>query len=356
MSRIVSIVGSRPNLVKVAALDRALRDAGFDHAIVDTLQHSTSAMRDSFIEQLGIRNVLHGASRIHPTRHSRMGLWVNELGNYLSSLSPCAVLVYGDTDSSLAGATASTLAGIPVGHVEAGLRSGDFTMPEERNRIAVDGMSRWLFAPDTTTALKLKGFTWPHQHVSDPGNVMIDTLARVLPAVREEADRHDWGQFFLATFHRPSLVDDRRKLIRVMKELGDICLERKVAAFIPGHPRTLASLGKDYRPPLGVIIAEPVQYMTMIGLIYRSEFVVTDSGGVQEEALYLGKRCFTLRSSTERPITIRCGSNRLLGAEPEGLRLIGHHLDETRKVSLPWNWDGHASERIVQTLTESLQG
>ena len=265
------------------------------------------------------------------------------------------VVVVGDVNSTLAGALAAAKLGIPVAHVEAGLRSFDRTMPEEINRILTDQVSHWCFthSPEAEENLLREGVG--PQHIYFVGNTMIDTLVKLKPRI-ERSDVHDRlgiqpGNYVLATLHRPALVDGPL-FDRAVAALAR--LSRELPVVYPVHPRARARLGATPGAPQLKLI-EPLGYVDFLALEMRATAVVTDSGGVQEETSYLRVPCFTLRENTERPITITQGTNRLLGLEVERVEQIPGLLAEAPvPVSSPPGWDGHAGKRVADVLQRSL--
>jgi UDP-N-acetylglucosamine 2-epimerase (non-hydrolysing) len=268
------------------------------------------------------------------------------------------VLVYGDVNSTLAATLTAVKLGIPVGHVEAGLRSGDRSMPEEINRLVTDRLSAFLFTPsrDGDANLAAEGVSATSIHFV--GNVMIDTLQRLLPIADGEAplrtlnlvNGHGPSPFILVTLHRPSNVDDHDSLARLMAALETIAT--RVPVIFPVHPRTRASLERFGIPHQRTTLIEPLTYVPFLGLQRHASAVITDSGGVQEETTYLGVPCLTMRDSTERPVTVTEGTNQVLGHDTVRMqREVLAILDGHRKPGrVPEFWDGRAAERIAEVL------
>jgi UDP-N-acetylglucosamine 2-epimerase (non-hydrolysing) len=271
------------------------------------------------------------------------------------------VIVVGDVNSTVAGAVTAKKLEIPVAHVEAGLRSFDRSMPEEINRILTDGISDWLFTSEPAAEENLLREGVDPQRIHMVGNVMIDTLFRHLPRAREQAAHRQWqlnaGQYVVLTLHRPSNVDDPKRLAAILRAVHEVSSQWPV--LFPLHPRTRARLDafnmRDDAALNGYQAVEPQGYLTMLGLMASARFVMTDSGGIQEETTALKIPCLTLRENTERPVTIDQGTNQLVGWETErilaGVEAIASGQAESRRPEL---WDGKASARIAQVLAESI--
>ena len=354
------VVGARPNFMKMAPLMVALRQPAdpFDCTLVHTGQHYDIAMSDVFFSQLGMPepDVYLG---IGPgTQGSQTGRMMIALETVLSDRRPDLVLVVGDVTSTLAATLVAAKAGVPVAHVEAGLRSFDRRMPEEINRVVTDALSTYLFATeeDGVANLRLEGVQ--DGRIFLVGNVMIDTLTALLPRIRRRRMAAELGmtrgQYGVVTLHRPSNVDDAGVLddwVSALERIGSV-----LPLVFPAHPRTaarLAGAGLDRRlAGSGVKVVEPLPYVEFISLVADSSLVLTDSGGIQEETTVLGIPCLTLRDSTERPVTVQLGTNTLVGAEPEAaVMAVERALSGPPKAyTLPPLWDGKAAERIAQIL------
>ena len=351
-------VGARPNLMKLAPVHRALSERGLKQTLVHTGQHYDAVMSAVILRELGLPEPdvnLGVGSGSHARQTSLVMMALEER---LLLERPDLVLVYGDVNSTLAAALTAAKLGIPVGHVEAGLRSGDRSMPEEINRLVTDKLSTWLFTPsrDGDANLIAEGVSPASIHLV--GNVMIDTLERLLPLADGEAslralnllNGHGPCPFVLVTLHRPSNVDDAGSLARLMTALEAIAA--RVPVIFPVHPRTRARLEWFGIPHRRTTLLEPLTYVPFLGLQRHASAVITDSGGVQEETTYLGVPCLTMRESTERPVTVTEGTNQLLGRDTARLeREVLGILDGRRKIGrVPDLWDGHAAERIGEIL------
>jgi UDP-N-acetylglucosamine 2-epimerase (non-hydrolysing) len=371
--RVLCVVGARPNFVKIAAfLQEARKYPTVQTLLVHTGQHYDASMSDSFFRDLGIPrpDMNLGVGSVNsgePT--SEM---IRRLEPVLLRERPDVVLVVGDVNSTLAGALAAAEFGIPVAHVEAGLRSFDLNMPEEINRIATDAVSTLLFASEPSALRNLVLAGRPRDRIFLVGNIMIDTLRRFLPVARrsttltdlrlEGEGSLDWKRrYAVLTLHRPSIVDDPEVLCRIWDVLNDI--GRRIPIIFPVHPRTRkrfqeAGLGSLAREDSGsgIRVVPPLGYLQFLHLQSEATCVITDSGGVQEETTVLGVPCLTLRENTERPVTVSHGTNTVVGLEPETLRReVGQILaGNGKRGCLPPGWDGRCAGRIIRILHEYL--
>jgi UDP-N-acetylglucosamine 2-epimerase (non-hydrolysing) len=355
--RIVSVVGARPNFVKmapiIAELERRLPPQ--DHVLVHTGQHYDRLLSDVFLNQLGVSapdHLLGVGSASHAVQTARI---MERLEPVLEAERPDLVIVPGDVNSTLAAALVAVKLQIPIAHVESGLRSFDRTMPEEINRLVTDQLAEHLFVhcEDAIHNLHAEGVSAERIHFV--GNTMIDSLVAVEDRFRDlgVAAGLDLrpGEYLLVTLHRPALVDGPL-LGTVVTQLGRLAPELTV--LLPAHPRTRKMLEGREIPP-GVKIIEPVGYLEFLSLEADAAAVLTDSGGVQEETTYLGVPCFTLRNSTERPVTITSGTNVLLGLEPDRIAEIPALLASRTPSAAgpPPLWDGCAAKRLVDVLLPS---
>ena len=349
MKRILHVVGARPNFIKAAPAIAALAEHGFPQTLVHTGQHYDVAMSDVFFRQLGMPKPdynLEVGSGSHAVQTANIMVRFEEV---LLKDRPDLVLAYGDVNSTVAAALVCAKLGIRVGHVEAGLRSFDRTMPEEINRLVTDQLADLLFTPseDGNRNLEREGIAPEKIHLV--GNLMIDTLVRLLPSARRPEFLGVNGDYLLVTLHRPSNVDQPGRLRQLFQILQD--LSRELAVVFPVHPRTrrrLADLGLS-ADGTGLRLAEPLGYLEFLALQRDARAVITDSGGVQEETTYLGVPCLTVRSNTERPITVEIGTNHLVG---ENLSELGAALRNilsrsAKKGVIPPLWDGNAGQRLA---------
>ena len=351
------IAAARPNFMKVAPLWHALKATDdFTPLIVHTGQHYDAAMSDIFFEQLAIPQPdvnLGVGSGTHSVQTAEV---MKRLEPVIVERTPDWVLVYGDVNSTVAAALVSAKLRVRVAHVEAGLRSRDRSMPEEINRLVTDQLADLLFTPSDDGDANLLAEGIPRQRIRLVGNVMIDTLIR-LRASADQAwpslrDRHQLDRYLLLTLHRPSNVDDPKKLLPIVETLAEISRELRV--FFPVHPRTREALTVlRFTPPPSFVFLEPLAYIEFLALQAHAAGVITDSGGIQEETTFLGVPCLTMRENTERPVTVSIGTNELIGNDLVRLRDEVRAITEGRgkRGDIPPLWDGHAAERIAEALT-----
>jgi UDP-N-acetylglucosamine 2-epimerase len=344
--KVLSVVGNRPQFIKSAPLGLALREAAIDEVVLHTGQHYDPELSQVFFDELGLPEPRYRLeARTSDPAAMRPGI-----GEAIRRERPDWVLVYGDTNSTLAGAEAAAAAGVPVAHVEAGLRSGDLAMPEERNRIEVDGLATLLLAPDersreTLEAERVAG------RIEVVGDVMYDATLRFAPIARARwAVPHD--VFALVTVHREANVREHR-LRRIVDGLNRLDLD----VVFPAHPRTRAAIeGAGLTVEPHVELVEPVGYLELAALASGAHLIVTDSGGLQKEAYWHGVRCVTLRPSTEWADTVEVGANELVDDDPQALaRAARRALDHGFPENAPRLYgDGNASRRVAAALIGSL--
>jgi len=353
--RILYVVGTRPNFVKTAPVIGALRrrDPEGRHAIVHTGQHYDRLMSEVFLSELGVPApdyMLEVGSGSHAVQTART---MERLEPVLADERPDLVMVPGDVNSTLAAALTAVKMGIPVAHIESGLRSFDMTMPEEVNRIVADRFSQWLFlhSPEAVTNLEAEGIPAERMHMV--GNTMIDTLVALEDRFRGAGSAArlgvEPGSYLLVTLHRPALVDGPL-LGETVSQLA--ALAQQMPVVFPVHPRTRKMMeGLEPDPP-GLLLTDPLGYLDFLSLVADAGAVLTDSGGIQEETTYLGVPCFTLRDNTERPVTVTSGTNTLLSLDPAAIARVPAVLGEGRKTppGPPPLWDGHAAERIADVI------
>ena len=354
--RILHVVGARPNFVKAAPVMRALRGRA-EQMLVHTGQHYDAAMSRALFGDLGLPRPDLDLQVGSGTASMQTGRILLRLDSLFPCYQPEACVVYGDVTSTLAAALSAVQHGVPVAHVEAGLRSYDRTMPEERNRILTDHVANWLFTPsqDANDNLAREGVDSGRVHLV--GNVMIDSLSRLLPrtdtaaALRRLAVPAD-ARYVLVTLHRPSTVDDGAMLQSVLGVLTE--MSSRWPVVFPVHPRTRARLEAVGGTAAGLRLTEPLGYLDFLSLEKGAGVVVTDSGGVQEETTWLGVPCLTVREATERPVTVTVGTNTVVGRDAGRLReaiesvLAGGGAPAGGRPHL---WDGRAAERIARVLT-----
>lgn len=351
--RILSVVGARPNFMKLAPLAHELTRRGTPHIIVHTGQHYDADMSESFLQSLAIPkpdfNLAVGSS----SHAQQTAAVMQRFEPVCLETKPDVVLVYGDVNSTVAAALVAAKLGIRVGHVEAGLRSRDWTMPEEINRVVTDRLSDLLFTPSRDAWDNLRAEGVPHERVHFVGNIMIDSLVALLPKARKRnGAAHE--PYALVTLHRPANVDHPETLRALLDALAELSHERQI--LFPVHPRTRARMEDlGWEPANGLKLLDPVPYEEMLSLVLGSDLVITDSGGLQEETSFLGVPCLTVRPNTERPITCIQGTNRLVAAERQAL--VAAVRDVSRRSAPPTieRWDGFAARRIAAVLCDDAR-
>lgn len=374
-TRIMLVAGARPNFVKIAPLARALEGPKAarraETLLVHTGQHYDEAMSRLFFDQLEIPRPDVNLEVGSGPHGKQTGEVMARFEPVVEEWRPDVVVVVGDVNSTVACALVATKLGVRVAHVEAGLRSFDRTMPEEINRLLTDTISDDLFVtePSGVTNLRQEGIAEEKIHLV--GNVMIDSLRRFLPLAKKTAALHDFrlaeeggGEkarlFALLTLHRPSNVDEPEGLRGLLEVLGEIAQELPV--LFPAHPRTQERIQKFGlgtqvktewgREERGILLTPPAGYLEFLCLMSEAKFVLTDSGGIQEETTVLGVPCLTLRENTERPITVDEGTNTLVGGDPVKIRAAVTDIlaGKGKKGRAPKLWDGSAAERIIGRL------
>lgn len=360
MKRILSVVGARPNFMKVAPIHRAFAAYAdtWKHEIVHTGQHYDASMSDAFFDDLDMPQpawFLGVGSGSHATQTARI---MEGFEKVCTEARPDYVIVVGDVNSTVACSLTSVKLGIRTAHVEAGLRSFDRSMPEEINRLATDAIVDDLFVTEESGRIHLRREGVVDDRIFFVGNSMIDSLHFALPKAMQSTILEQVGvtprHYVLVTLHRPSNVDDGMQLRMLLDVLNDIA--KTIDVVFPVHPRTRknlehSSLSTSISPRVHLI--DPVGYVDFVRLMQHSVFVLTDSGGIQEETTALGIPCITARTSTERPVTVEIGTNVLVPPEREALivqcnRVLG---GEVRPWRIPELWDGHAAERIAEVIT-----
>jgi UDP-N-acetylglucosamine 2-epimerase (non-hydrolysing) len=371
LAPILCISGARPNFMKIAPVMHAFAAATspLPARLVHTGQHYDHAMKDTFFRDLGIPVPdvdLEVGSGSHAVQTAEV---MKRFEPVVDAERPAAVLVVGDVNSTIACALVAVKKGIPVVHVEAGLRSYDREMPEEINRVLTDQISDFLFTTEEDARANLLREGIAGERIHFVGNVMIDSLRANLPrAVPPEAvfSRHGWnagkgdGGFALVTLHRPSNVDDPATLGRLLAVLRET--SEKLPVVFAVHPRTRARIesnghGQLLKSPR-VLLAPPLPYLENLGLMARARVVMTDSGGMQEETTALGVPCLTLRENTERPITVAEGTNTIVGTDPDRILAVFRDVLSTggKRGRVPPLWDGKSATRIAEILRGALYG
>jgi UDP-N-acetylglucosamine 2-epimerase (non-hydrolysing) len=349
--RAVCVAGARPNFMKVTPVLGALERSGAETVLVHTGQHYDTSMSGVFFRDLGTRPPDHHLEVGSGTHAEQAGRVMTAFEPLVDALAPDVVVVVGDVNSTMACAIVAAKAGALVAHVEAGLRSRDWAMPEEVNRVVTDRVSDYLLAPspDAVDNLLAEGYRDDQIHLV--GNVMVDSLLANVDRARRRGTAAalglDPGNYGLVTLHRPANVDGPvlAGLVGALAEVAAAC-----PLVFPVHPRTRRYL-QELPAAANLRLVEPLGYLDFIDLEAGARLVLTDSGGVQEETTVLGVPCLTLRENTERPITVTEGTNRVVGRDPAAIvaaaRHVLEHGVEPRRPSL---WDGKAGERIADVL------
>ena len=343
--KVLSVVGNRPQFVKSAPLSVALRDRGIEEIVLHTGQHYDPELSQVFFDELGLPEPNY-ALDLHTPKPAPMRAGIR---NAIAAESPDVVLVFGDTNSTLAGALAANDTGIRQAHVEAGLRSGDLEMPEERNRIEVDRLSAILFAPDELAAQTLADEGVPGR-CEVVGDVMLDATRKLAPVAARRSHVLDAlglepRGYVVTTVHREANAVPER-LGRILEGLG----RDEEAVVFPVHPRTRKVLDEaGLEPPSNVRLLRPLGYLDFTALASQARVIATDSGGLQKEAYWHGVPCVTLRDTTEWTETVNAGANVLVGDDPDAIAAA------VTSASMPGErpelyGDGHASERIAEVL------
>jgi UDP-N-acetylglucosamine 2-epimerase (non-hydrolysing) len=362
--KVLNVVGARPNFMKMAPIIEAMNryPQRIQHTLVHTGQHYDERMSKSFFVDLGMPKPdidLEVGSGTHAEQTARIMV---EFERVCIEEKPDLVIVVGDVNSTMACAITAKKLGIRVAHVEAGLRSRDMSMPEEINRLCTDVLCDYLFTTDRIANENLMSEGVSPEKIHFVGNVMIDTLLKHRELARGLDLMRRWGlrsgRFATLTLHRPSNVDDPDVLAGLVQVLADIA--RELPIVFPIHPRTrkmvehagLADRFSTAARPEGLWMTEPLGYLEFLHLNMNARMVITDSGGLQEETTVLGVPCLTLRQNTERPITVQMGTNRMVGTDPEQLRIHARAVlgGDVPSGHVPEHWDGRAAQRIVDIL------
>lgn len=354
---ICTIVGARPNFVKMAPIIHEINRRGLPQVFVHTGQHYDAKMSTVFFDELGMPRpdvYLGVGSGSHAEQTARV---MTAFEAVLLEHRPELVVVAGDVNSTLACALTASKLHIPVAHVEAGLRSFDREMPEEINRVLTDHIADLLFVTEPSGEKNLLREGMDIKKIYFVGNTMIDSLHTHLPAALA---RRPWeafdlpeGGYGVVTLHRPANVDEEkgfREILSALEEIG-----ARWPLLFPAHPRTVARMADWGLNPRGVRVVEPLGYLDFLGLMAKARLVLTDSGGIQEETTALGVPCITIRENTERPVTLEQGSNQLAGTRRDGILVASARLDQDqapRVGRVPAFWDGQAARRVVDVLEQ----
>jgi UDP-N-acetylglucosamine 2-epimerase (non-hydrolysing) len=375
--KVFNVVGARPNMMKVAPVTAEMRKyPDLNPVLVHTGQHYDFAMSQVFLEQLHLGEPNYNLQVGSGTHHAQTAEVTRRFGELVVAERPDMIVVAGDVNSTMACAVVAAKEVIPTAHIESGLRSYDRTMPEEINRLVTDAVANLLFTTEETARDNLLREGVASEKIHFVGNVMIDSLIHALESARNSPIFRkmglERGKYAVLTLHRPANVDDPERLYATLAVMAEV--SRDMPVIFPIHPRTAARAANfdiremrawDGSTPLGsqgLWTMPPASYLDFLCLVERSAMVITDSGGIQEETTYLGVPCLTFRNSTERPVTISKGTNRLIGNDPTKLLNAVSELLKRRAKSTtdgytpPTLWDGHASERIVAIIRSYLQG
>ncbi|MDD5032404.1 MAG: UDP-N-acetylglucosamine 2-epimerase (non-hydrolyzing) [Patescibacteria group bacterium] len=357
--KIAIILGTRPEIIKMSPIIRACKKRGLNYFILHTGQHYSYEMDKKFFEDLEIRKPKYNLNVGGHEYRKQVGLMIREIMGILAKEGPEVVLVQGDTNSVLAGALAANKLGIKIGHHEAGLRSHDLTMLEETNRIITDHISDFLFAPTADAFKNLKDEGIADDKASLTGNTVVDAVFQNLELANKKSDilkklNLEGKDYILATAHRAENVDIEERLKGILEGLALVANDFNLPIIYPIHPRTLNNIKKfGFKIPPGVRAISPLGYLDFLRLESKANLIITDSGGLQEEACILKIPCVTIRDNTERPETIKAGVNILAGVEPNKIWQSAKKIIKSRKKWINPFGDGRAAERIVGALASS---
>lgn len=363
MKKIISVVGARPNFMKVAPIHKAFQkyNTTITHLICHTGQHYDEKMSKIFFDDLELPKphfYLGVGSGSHAEQTARVMI---EFEKILLAEKPDLVIVVGDVNSTIACTLTASKLKINTAHVEAGLRSYDRDMPEEINRLLTDSIADYLFVTEKSGMENLAREGVSQDKVFFTGNVMIDSLVSYLSKSEKSEIHHEYclekGNYILVTLHRPSNVDSHKYLEELLHLLNTVSEKRKV--FFPIHPRTKLNMhkfGLDTLLNKNVILSDPIGYIDFLALTKNAELIITDSGGIQEESTYLGIQCITVRNNTERPVTVQEGTNQLIGTDLEKVEKTALEIlnGNIKRGSIPELWDGKAAERITEIIVNRL--
>jgi len=358
------IAGARPNFMKISPIIAAIRKAASDghdvsYRLIHTGQHYDKNMSDQFFEQLGIPlpdiNLGVGSG----TQAEQTAAIMIGYEKVIMERRPDLTIVVGDVTSTMACAISAKKLHVKVAHVEAGIRSGDITMPEEVNRLVTDSITDYFFTTSSYANENLERAGVQQERIFFVGNTMIDTLMANLDRLRKPAfwDQYgmESGKYLVMTLHRPSNVDDKDNLLSIIQTVMELAGEHKIV--FPVHPRTRKNLDQTGFSDERLILTEPMGYLEFIYMVKNAKAVITDSGGITEEATVLGIPCMTMRNSTERPETCVVGTNELIGTDPKALIPAIEKLmsGNWKKGTIPEMWDGKAAERIINAFVTTLK-
>lgn len=356
--KIIVIAGTRPEFIKFFSVCRAIEAVGSQVVLVHTGQHYSASLDSIFFKELGLPHPAYRVAQLPESERTFGKVFshtVFETSRIIEKEKPDVVLVEGDTNSVLAGALAACAQGVLVGHVEAGLRSNNDRMAEERNRVAVSHMSRWLFAPthESVENLTQEGFTSSKVH--QVGNTIVDAVNHFLPVAKECSViltklGLQSGEYILATVHRAECTEKKEYLKQVLDGIAMLAREARMRVVLPLHPRTRKSIDEfSIIIPREIEVVLPLGYLDLLALLAQARLAVTDSGGIQEEACILGVPVVTVREDTERPETVVIGANVLAGYDPQKILTSGMHMLST-KAKWQHPYGEYVGERIIDIL------
>jgi UDP-N-acetylglucosamine 2-epimerase (non-hydrolysing) len=363
--RIDLIAGARPNFMKIAPIIRAIerreRIGGpLRYRIVHTGQHYDARLSGQFFEELGIPTPDVNLEAGSGSQAVQTAAILTRYEALIEKEPTDFCLVVGDVNSTLACTITARKLGVPVGHVEAGIRSGDWSMPEEINRTVTDAIANWFFTTSQQAGLNLIHNGVDPARIFFVGNTMIDTLLTHMDRLRPPSfwDELDLapGEYFVMTLHRPANVDEARVLTETLAAVAEAA--RGYPVIFPIHPRTRKTIDQVAEYPCSIHLVDPQPYLAFNFLVKYAKAVLTDSGGITEEATVMGIPCLTLRDQTERPETVTLGTNEVIGTDPRKLALALDRIfaGQWKKGGIPEKWDGHAAERIVDALERIVTG
>lgn len=363
MKRVDIIAGARPNFMKIAPIIRAVENrkrAGgpIDYRLVHTGQHYDARMSGDFFAQLGIPEPHVNLEVGSGTQAEQTAAIMIRYEKLLMEQRSDLCLVVGDVTSAMACAIAAQKLCVPVAHVEAGIRSGDWTMPEEINRMVTDSITNHFFTTSEVANQNLRSARVSEDRIHFVGNTMIDTLLTNMERLQKpiffDALDLKTGEYFVTTLHRPSNVDRGDAFAQLLVAIGEAA--RELPVVFPVHPRTAKTLRGVAAVPANIHLVDPQPYLEFNYLVRHAKAVITDSGGITEETTVMGVPCITLRNTTERPETVSVGTNELIGTDPAALKPVLDRLfdGQWKRGGIPEKWDGHTGERIVAILERVL--
>ncbi|OYR48356.1 non-hydrolyzing UDP-N-acetylglucosamine 2-epimerase [Halorubrum sp. Ea8] len=361
MTEVAFVLGTRPEIIKLSPVIRSCDRHGVDHAVIHTGQHYSERLDSVFFDRLGLAEPEVNLGVGSGPHGEQTGEMLRGVERVITDVDPDIVVVQGDTNSALAGALAASKMDPELAHVEAGLRSFDRSMPEETNRVIVDHVADHLFAPTEKSEKYLVREGVPEHRITVTGNTVVDALERIRDVARREATVLDdlglaTGGYLLMTAHRQENVDDPDRFRSLLDGAAGAGRDHGLEVVYPIHPRArgkIEEFGLDVPPPVRTV--DPQDYLDFVRLLSASAAVLTDSGGVQEEACVLGVPCVTMRDNTERPETIDAGANRLSSCDPDRIRrAVTEALDTDGAWENPYG-DGEAAARILRALPVSAE-